>query len=85
MEECRKQEVSTDRRHLPPHRYRLVGNCRNSRRAFPIQAGRRKFYLTLLPSRSTCKYMKIKSRCHVYPSQNWSGYFAVFGSFQAWF
>ncbi len=85
MEEYRKQEVSTDLRHLPPHRYRLVVNCRNSRKASPAQASPRKFYLTVLSSRSIRKCLKIKSRCHVYPSQNWRGYFAVFGSFQPWF
>lgn len=46
---------------------------RNSPRAYRTQAIRREFYLTVLPSRNTRKYMKTKSRRHVYPSQNWEG------------
>lgn len=86
-EECRKQEFGTDRPHssAPWRHYPPLEKSRNSRRASQTQASRRKFCSSRLASRNTRKCMKIKTRCHSYPSQNRGGYFAVFGPFQTWF
>lgn len=98
-QDCRRQEFGTDRRRSwSLHRERPVSDSgfftprvereavsRNSLKASPTQASCCKFCSPGVSSRNARKYMKRKTRCHGYPSQNWEGYFAVFGSFQGWF